>query len=103
MIDDLDNKDSKQKRLAGFAGRIVKLLDKPDVQKNEPLVSVLDDLLGAIYALVAALLADADSPQPLSWNQAIDSPGVYQELTLEALLTGQRREPDRDVRETHDV
>ena len=54
MIKDLDFTDSKQKRLAGFAGRIVRLLEKPDVQRNEPLVSVLDDLLGAVYALIAA-------------------------------------------------
>src|SRR5262249_11956886 len=54
MIDDLDFKDSKQKRLAVFASRIVELLEKPDVQNNEPLVSVLDDLLGAVYALIAA-------------------------------------------------
>src|SRR5439155_25571738 len=56
MIKDLDLKDSKQKRLAGFAARISKLLEKPDVQTNEPLVSVLDDLLGAVYALIAARL-----------------------------------------------
>lgn len=54
MIKDLDLKDSKQKRLAGSAARIVKLLEKPEVQNNEPLVSVLDDLLGAVYALIAA-------------------------------------------------
>ena len=54
MIKDLDLKDSKQKRLAVFAARISTLLEKSDVQKNEPLVSVLDDLLGAVYALLAA-------------------------------------------------
>ena len=54
MIQDLDMNDSKQKRLAEFSARIVKLLEKPDVQNNEQLVSVLDDLLGAVYALIAA-------------------------------------------------
>jgi hypothetical protein len=54
MIKDLDLKDSKQKRLAVFAARISTLLEKPDVTKNEPLISVLDDLLGAVYALLAA-------------------------------------------------
>ncbi len=54
MVKDLDLKDSKQKRLAGFAARIVKLLEKPEVQANEPLVAVIDDLLGAVYALIAA-------------------------------------------------
>ena len=54
MIKDLDLKDKTQKRLAGFAARIVTLVEKPNVQKNEPLVSVLDDLLGAAYALIAA-------------------------------------------------
>ena len=52
MLKDLDLKDNKQKRLAGFAARIVKLLEKPSVQKNEPLVAVIDDLLGAVYALI---------------------------------------------------
>ncbi len=54
MVKDLDLKDSKQKRLAGFAARIVKLLEKPEVQANEPLVAIIDDLLGAVYALIAA-------------------------------------------------
>lgn len=54
MLKDLDLKDSKQKRLAGFAARIVKLLEKPEVQAKEPLVAVIDDLLGAVYALIAA-------------------------------------------------
>ncbi len=54
MVNDLDLKDSKQKRLASLAARIVTLLEKPGVQSNKPLVSVLDDLLGAVYALVAA-------------------------------------------------
>jgi hypothetical protein len=54
MINDLDLTDTKQRRLAGFAARIVKLLAKPEVQNNEPLVSVIDDLLGAVYALIAA-------------------------------------------------
>ena len=54
MIQDLDMKDSKQRRLAGFSARIVQLLEKPDVQNNEQLLSVLDDLLGALYALIAA-------------------------------------------------
>lgn len=54
MIKDLDLKDRTQERLAGFAARIATLLERPDVQKNEPLVSVLDDLLGAVYALIAA-------------------------------------------------
>jgi hypothetical protein len=54
MIGNLDLNDSKQKRLASFAARIVELLEKPAVQNNKPFVSVIDDLLGAVYALVAA-------------------------------------------------
>ena len=54
MIKDLDLTDTKQKRLASLAARMVKLLERPEVQSNQPLVSVLDDLLGAVYALIAA-------------------------------------------------
>jgi hypothetical protein len=54
MIKNLDITDSKQERLAGFATRIVRLLENPEVQKNDPLIAVIDDLLGAVYALIAA-------------------------------------------------
>ena len=44
MIKDLDLTDTKQKRLASLAARMVKLLERPEVQSNQPLVSVLDGI-----------------------------------------------------------
>jgi hypothetical protein len=78
MIQDLDMKDSKQKRLAGFSARLVKLLERPEVQSNEQLASVLDDLLGALYALIAARQeAFAEGQDPL---QALGLGGPHKPL-----------------------
>jgi hypothetical protein len=50
----MDLADVRLSELAGLADRIVKLLEKPQTKANQALVAVLDDLLGAIYALISA-------------------------------------------------
>lgn len=43
------------KRLTELADRIGKLFDKFQAKPSDPIVSALDDLLGALYALVSAV------------------------------------------------
>lgn len=47
-------KDPKLKTLADFAGRIAKLLQAAHAAQNDDLEGALDDLLGAVYALISA-------------------------------------------------
>jgi len=51
---DLDPDDPLFKALFGYAGRIGKLLTVPTVLANPDLAGSLDDLLGAVYALIQA-------------------------------------------------
>jgi hypothetical protein len=50
----IDRTDSTYGRLARFAGRLKSVLDRPKVQADANLPHVLDDFLGAIYALILA-------------------------------------------------
>ncbi len=51
----IDLNDANFKRLAEFADRIAKVLRTFETQPNHPVVAALDDLLGAIYALISAV------------------------------------------------
>lgn len=63
----IDRTDPVYGRLAGFAGRLKTLLDRPKVQADPYLCHVLDDFLGAIYALILAKSQDfADRPAGMS-------------------------------------
>lgn len=50
----IDTKDPTLKTLVDFAARIVKLLETAHAASNDELVGALDDLLGAVYALISA-------------------------------------------------
>lgn len=50
----IDRTDSTYGRLARFTGRLKSVLDRPKVQADAYLPHVLDDFLGAIYALILA-------------------------------------------------
>jgi len=54
----IDLTDRVYKALASFAGRIAKLLSEPTVQADPNLTGSLDDLLGAVYALILAKHGD---------------------------------------------
>lgn len=43
------------KSIASFASRIAVLLSKPDIKSDDDQTGVLDDLLGAVYALILAV------------------------------------------------
>lgn len=59
----IDRADPTYQRLAAFAARLKALLDKERVQADEYLPHILDDFLGAIYALILAKHLDfADRP-----------------------------------------
>jgi len=50
----VDRSDRTYKALTGFVARIAKLLNEPAVRANPHLFGTLDDLLGAVYALIFA-------------------------------------------------
>jgi hypothetical protein len=50
--------DRTYKRLAGFASRLARLLDHKKASSNPHVLSILDDLLGGIYALALARYCD---------------------------------------------
>jgi len=50
----MDLADQSDLQFASFGDRISKLIESPKVQSNHYLMATLDDLLGAVYALVFA-------------------------------------------------
>lgn len=50
----IDLADATLRELAGLAGGIAALLRAPNTRSNDALVATLDDLLGAVYALIWA-------------------------------------------------
>jgi hypothetical protein len=47
--------DNELKSIAAFASRIAVLLSEPDIKADDDQTGVLDDLLGAVYALILAV------------------------------------------------
>jgi hypothetical protein len=50
--------DSRLKDLSQLAARIVKIVERYKGKGDDPAVAALDDLLGAVYALVSAVEKD---------------------------------------------
>jgi hypothetical protein len=50
--------DSRIKELSQFAARITTVVERYKATRDDPVVAALDDLLGAVYALVSAVEKD---------------------------------------------